>query len=645
MSRALRARARRLGVVTSYRGADGAVHAPSDETLGAIVDALDGGRPPIAAVDPVAVAWDGETARLRFAAGAHGGPDLSRTSVEVRSEDGSSTTVRVAACARPVVGGAEVDLSVPLPTGVHTAVVHGGPADGGAVTVLAAPRHVPGDARRRVGIFAPVTALHDDRGAADLGCLGRFACWAARQGVQVVATLPLLATFLDEPFDPSPYAPVSRRWWNDLFVDLDAVPELRDVARPPLPTGTHLDHRALMTDRRAVLETGAARMPSERAHAVAAFARRRPELAAYARFRAAKDAAAGRDPQTSERYHRYVQHLLDEQLRALAASVRARGQSLYLDLPVGTHPDGFDVAVEPGAFAAGVTTGAPPDAFFAAGQNWGFRPPHPAGMRRTGYRDLRASLARHLELCDVLRLDHVMGLQRLWWVPAGAAPAEGAYVRSPMEELFAVVAIEAARTGATVVGENLGTVARDVERARTAHRVRGMYVAQFAVDPTADPPLAAPGRRVVAAIDTHDTATFAGFWTARDVDDRARVVGPDPAGAERARAGRATARAALARFLLGRAGGDPGTSRVTQHAVLVALLAWLARGRAELVLVTLEDLWLEPDPQNLPGTGDAVHRNWSRRAARSIDELDGDAEVRAAMDAVRAAGRTEPLPC
>jgi 4-alpha-glucanotransferase len=163
-----------------------------------------------------------------------------------------------------------------------------------------------------------------------------------------------------------------------------------------------------------------------------------------------------------------------------------------------------------------------------------------------------------------------------------------------------------------------------------------MYVGQFAVDPSADPPIARPSRRRVASLGTHDTATFSGFWTGADVDELASVGAIDEDEAARLRRARVRQRSALAATLLGRRGGDdPGTTAAVQHAVLRAWLARLAGGPAELVLVTLEDLWLEPDPQNVPGTTGTTHRNWSRRLARATDALDADPGVQAVLGALR----------
>jgi 4-alpha-glucanotransferase len=654
-----RAQARRQGVLTRYQAYDGSEIRVDEDAVVAVLDAL-GPPPPPPVLDPVSVAWDADLPRLRVD-GRVKPADLGRVDIELEQADGTRRTLPAADLTIDASREDALDLVLPaaLSPGAHTATLVGGAVDGATATILAAPRRLPAPTQRRWGVFAPVYGLHDAAGAADLGALARLADWAAEAGAAVVGTLPLLATFLGEPCDPSPYSPVSRRWWNDLYVDLAAVPELAGEPIPAAVGDARLDHSATMAARRRALELGARRLHGDRERAVARFAAARPEVHEYARFRAAverhgPDRDRWPDPQLLERagpvdeareaYHRYVQFLLDEQLRDLGGALRARGQSLYLDLPVGTHPGGFDVYQDPDGFARGATTGAPPDEFFGGGQNWGFRPPHPAGARAHGYRDLRLALARHFEVADIVRLDHAMGLHRLWWIPDGASAADGAYVRYPMEELFAVVCGEAARAGATVVGEDLGTVSRTVERALAQHRVRGMYVGQFAVDVDADPPLAAPSRRRVASLDTHDTATFAGYWTGTDVDRLEAIDAVDAEEAAAMRRARVEHRIALAALLLDRRDAqDPGTAPEVQHEILRAWLGRLAAGPAELVLVTLEDLWLELDPQNVPGTSGAEHHNWCRRLARATDALASDPDVAAALAPVQA--RRSTVPC
>ncbi len=224
--------------------------------------------------------------------------------------------------------------------------------------------------------------------------------------------------------------------------------------------------------------------------------------------------------EASRRYHLYVQFLAQEQLRALAETAGKTGPGLYLDFPLGVNSDSYDVWRERSVFALGVSGGAPPDNFFNKGQAWGFPPIHPENQRAQGYRYLRACLALHMQLAGMLRIDHMMGLHRLYWVPRELGPKDGVYVRYQSEELYAVYSLESNRHQTILVGEDLGTVPPQVRPAMARHAVRRLYVGQFEMQP--DPQLAfklpAPG--AVASMNTHDTPTFSGFWTSLDIDDR-----------------------------------------------------------------------------------------------------------------------------
>ena len=169
--------------------------------------------------------------------------------------------------------------------------------------------------------------------------------------------------------------------------------------------------------------------------------------------------------------HVYAQWSMDTQLAAVSDRLARRGQHLYLDLPVGCSPEGFDTWIDRHAYGWGASVGAPPDAFFAAGQNWGFPPVRPAVARAEGHRLLAECLRHHMAHAGMLRLDHVMGLHRLFWVPDGMEATAGTYVRYPTAEQFAVVAIESSRAGCRVVGEDLGTVPDEVREAMDRHRV------------------------------------------------------------------------------------------------------------------------------------------------------------------------------
>lgn len=619
-SRELRALADAWGVLRSYTGQDGRrVHVGVDALVGVLralgapveraADAPDALRSRVsqraATVAPaVTVAWgdDAPVVRVRAERGA-------RVSFDVTREDGESLGVRGDECAVADGDGEHLDgralversftLPGPLPHGVHTVAVHAGAREA-TTTLLCAPLHAANDWRvRRWGVFAPVYALRatrDDAGPGDLRDLATLAEWASRHDATVVGTLPLLAASLVEPYEPSPYAPVSRRYWNELYADVRSLPG-GDVARsvPPAEDGL-VDLRGAYAQRRGVLEAAA------RDADVTAFVREDPCVERYARFRASREhETPGSTYAERVHYHVYAQCVMHTQLSELSRALDARGQVLYLDFPLGSHRDGFDVCDERDAFAPDVSVGAPPDQFFSAGQDWGFPPLHPERSAPGGHPYFAACVERHLAYARVLRVDHVMGLHRLWWIPPGHDAADGAYVRYPFDELYARLCLASERFGAALIGENLGTVPPEVNRELRRHRIGGMHVAQFDVDEDAPGGIRAPARGALASLDTHDTATWAHFWDTTDDETRDVVIH------------------ALRREGLLEDGRDADAGD-DERDVLRAVLTLLARSRAAVVLVALEDLWCERDAQNVPGT--VTPENWRRPAAYALDELD-----------------------
>jgi 4-alpha-glucanotransferase len=220
----------------------------------------------------------------------------------------------------------------------------------------------------------------------------------------------------------------------------------------------------------------------------------------------------------------------------------------------------------------------------------------------------------------MLRIDHVMGLHRLFWIPRGMPASEGVYVRYPADELYAVLLLEAQRHGAVVVGEDLGTVPRAVRETMRRRGLWQMYVLPFEVD--ADRPPRTPAALSVASLNTHDTPPFAAFWSGIDIAQRCRLGLLDPAQAARERSARSATVGALRRFL--RETGALGTDEL--HDVLRACLVYLGRSASRCVLVGLEDLWLETEPQNVPGTS-SEYPNWRRRMRCDLDTLMASPQV------------------
>jgi len=627
----LRKRAIALGVELTYTDLDGVTREASESSLAAVVTAF-GDAPSAARIEPVHVVWFGEPAKLRAGRSIAGvAPG------ELRLEDGeaSQLTLHFAAGAAELVGASE------LPLGCHELHLELPGEVGEAATLLiVAPRRVhagPAAGRRSWGVFVPVYALRSepahDLGVGDLRDLDALLGVVEQLGGTYVGSTPMLAAFLDEPFEPSPYAPVSRQFWNELFVDVTALPELdgSTIEVEGLPEGELIDYREAASVKRQVLEYALGELAGPRRDAFEAWRAANPAVDDYARFRAAVEqrgaswqawpAGPARDgtlapddyePGVAE-YHAFAQWVTETQLAALRDGHTA---GLYLDLPVGVHPDGYDTWRERGLFVPGMSVGAPPDPLGPLGQDWGLPPLHPERIRTDGYRYVRAYLQHLFRHAAAVRIDHVMGLDRLFWIPHGRPASEGVYVRYPAEELWALVCLESHRAGALVVGEDLGTVPAVTRVRMDAHEARRSYVLQFALHPEEQPAIEPPPANALASINTHDTPTFAGFWAGQSAAARASVVAELQRGGELPRSS---------------GGGGPDT-----WDVLGALLERLGSSDADVVIASLEDLWLEPDPQNIPGTG-AEHPNWRRRCTRSVGDVAADVSLRALLERLAAA--------
>lgn len=581
--------------------------------------------------------------------------------------------------------GMAARLPPDIDVGVHTLVVSRGGREERA-TLLVAPRRCrqvaeavaqPGNARGApraptVGAFLPLYAAHsqESAGIGDLSDPEALTEWAGLHECRLFGTLPLLACFLDEPLEPSPYAPISRRVFGEVFLDvgregaraseegaskevqglLDS-PEGREAMRR-VRSGETVEYAQVWAFKRRLLAKAArAAFANERMRQeIEEFERAAPIAARYARFRGAmarlgtrggvwrawpEPARTGvlRDEDVDEAERRlflYAQWRLQERLEEVVAAGHRAGCSLYMDLPIGVHADGFDVWERQELFAHAAQLGAPPDSFFAAGQAWGFPPVMPQASRAEGHAYFRECLSAHLRYAGALRIDHAPGLHRCFWVPEGMEPAEGVYVRQPAEELYAALCIESHRDAAAIIGENLGTVPREVNRSLRRRGVLLMRIAQFELGDKEDPlPRVGPGE--LCALNTHDLPTFAAFWSAADLELHVRLGLLTPEQAESERSGREAMRRTVVRALA----LTPAEADDPAH-VARTLLAHLAGSRADVLLVNLEDLWAEMRPHNVPGVRYAC--SWRRRSARSIEATVADAFLGQVVRSLSSAG-------
>ncbi len=568
-------------------------------------------------VPPVVVAWDGKLPPLAI-------PDGGGAHAELKLEDGEVLPLEISGDAlRPMR---------PVPTGYHRLVVE---ASGKreACTVIASPVEAwrrPG-APRSWGVGTELAALRSarSRSMGDLRDLESLCGWVKGRGGDLVTVLPLSPTFNADPPEPSPYSGVSRLFWSELIVDLE------DAHRPAERPSTLDVTRADAEVRSALAGRTAPTPPDE-------------ELIRYARFRGAQ-ARLGRNWRAwpsraragtldadhvdaeEERFHLVAQSLVRRQLRDLRQRLEQDGMRLGLDLAVGVHPDGYDPWSRQTLFGEGMSVGAPPDAGFPSGQDWGFSPVLPEASRREGHRYLAASIAHQAGLAGVLRVDHIMAWTRLYWIPHGFGLHEGTYVSYPAEELFAVLALESNRHRCEVVGENLGNVPPEIDRALPRHRIWGMYLAQFQA--SKDAKVAPPTAADMALVGTHDTPTFAGWLAGADIAERVRYGLLAREAEPKVREERATATGRLAKRLH-RGVGEPA-------ALLSELLQWLGRSDSPLVVPWLEDFWLEERGVNLPGTRSSERANWQRPMRRLLEEIFADPEVDALIRRLHVARNPE----
>ncbi|AWZ09303.1 MULTISPECIES: 4-alpha-glucanotransferase [unclassified Streptomyces] len=631
------------GVATTYQPAeDVTVRVPESTVaavlrrLGADTDTPESVRAHLAAAEHeaaqrllprVLVWWAGSRAPAELGALPPG------TRIRLDLEDGGVTEAAAgspgaAAGLQEAFGGPPGSRGGPSgqpPLGVHRMRAEAPDGRTATATLIVAPDRAPAAPGRTHGLLVQLYSLLSERswGMGDLGDLAELARWAGRvHGAGFIQVNPLHAAVPGTPTDPSPYRPSSRRFPDPVHLRIEDVPEC--AAGPNRAALTELADRGGEL-RREVLEKGALidrdavwalkRAALELLYAVP----RTPEReAAYGRFRAEQGAEldrhaawcaahAGEDPQTRADFHRWLVWLTDTQLVAAQRAAKEAGMAVGIvhDLAVGVHPEGSDASGSE-HYAEGVSVGAPPDAFNARGQDWGLPPWRPDRLAAGGYEPFRALLRGVFRYAGALRIDHVMGLFRLWWIPEGAPPAEGAYVSYDGEAMLALLVLEAHRAGALVIGEDLGTVQPGVRQALARRGVLGTSVLWFERDWGGDgEPLEAERWRsdCLATATTHDLPPTAAKLAGAHVELRDRL-GLLTRPLERERAEDAADTARWLDVL-----EDLGLDTKDEEAAVRALYGFLLRTPARLVGVWLPDAVGDRRPQNLPGTWDQ-YPNW-----------------------------------
>jgi (1->4)-alpha-D-glucan 1-alpha-D-glucosylmutase len=543
-------------------------------------------------------------------------------------------------------------------------------------------------------------------GIGDFSDLRHLAGWAAQAGANLIGVNPLHALFPHNPRHNSPYSPSSREFLNTIYLDVEAVPEYqasagaRAIVEMPdfqarlaaLRAADKVDYvsvaqlktivleRLYRHFRKQQLDTGTARGQAFRAYQTQGGA----DLARFALYQALQEhlyaqdnnhwgwpvwpeqfrhpdnaAVAAFAEEFSERveYFQYLQWLAAEQLEAACGAARQQGMriGLYQDLAVGVDMGGADTWANRELYAIGARIGCPPDDFSLMGQDWGLPPWIPERLHEQAYAPFIAMLRANMRGAGALRLDHVMGLMRLYWAPPGEDARSGAYLNYPLQDLLGILALESQRNRCLIVGEDLGTVPDAVRGA--LYDLGVLTYRLFYFERNWGPenhgafklPHEYPAQALVSA-STHDLPTLAGFWQGADIELRTRL-GLYPSEEQRLRQieergqdrGRLLATLAQAGLLPEGISQDPEQVPAMTPALLRAIQRYLARTPAMLCMLQAEDLLGQTEQANLPGTVDQ-HPNWQRKLRLDIETWMSDKDIQAMTDALNAERNNRPTP-
>jgi 4-alpha-glucanotransferase len=680
------------------------LEASSERTARRTLDRLDAEERDALVAPTVVVRTDDRVAGMR----ARVGDDVRAVewSVTMTDEHGRATTTS----GRAPVANATVTIAYPagIEPGYYdlrVVVRAGDTTREGHQRLIVTPGRCPSPeavlgGRRVFGLTANLYTVHSrgSWGIGNLGDLRSLVEWGGEIGAAFVGVNPL-HTLFNRATDISPYSPVSRLFRNPLYADITAIPELADspearallgssemrAARADLRGSDRVEYERIATVLEPVLralhatfvrqrtsgsgrreqyrryvdgqgdalETFATFMALDR-HLTKGAARtpvswhrwparyRDPGSAAVAAFRAANERELD--------FHRYVQFELDVQLAAAASAARDGGMpiGLYQDLAIGSSPNGSDLWAFPDLFLKGASIGAPPDPLAALGQNWGLPPIDPRRLAYDGYRYWIQLVRSSLRHSGALRIDHVMGLFRQFWIPQGATGKGGAYVRFPAEDLLGILALEATRAGALVVGEDLGTVPPEVPPALKERNILSSKVLYFErTDGGGFKAAKSYAPLSLATANTHDMPTLAGWWEGRDITLRnaagqlgMKGKGEADAVVVRTRTEREREKTALLRRLAADGALPQPRSPASSTELRAAIHELLCASPAALVGISLDDIVGEREPVNMPGVGSDDFSSWTRRLRVTLDELRADDTFTAALGCTQRRGST-----
>ena len=574
-----------------------------------------------------------------------------------------------------------------IPHGYHSLGAGLEGVAGAECALIAAPRccfepQSLREGRRLWGVAVQLYTLRSPRnwGIGDFADLEQAVRGFTPAGASFIALNPLHALFPANPWHFSPYSPSSRHFLNLLYIAVERVPEFAEcldaqgrVAEPGfqaelerLRSTANVDYPGVAAAKLPLLRTLHGHFTrtdlargSGRARDFHAYCAGRGEAL---RLHALHDAIDGhlraqdsqrnwgwpvwpvelRDPsQQGVRdfeaahadevgFHAWLQWIAAEQLGAIQRLSRELGMAigLYGDYAVGVNPSGSETWSDQALYRRSAGVGAPPDALALKGQDWGIPPQDPNVLKAEEYRPFRELIAANMRHFGALRLDHIMALYRQWWVPVGLGATDGGYVHYPLDDLMSVLALESERRSCLVVGEDLGTVPREMSVAMDERAVYSYRVLLF--EKHADGRFFRPDeypRHAIATVTTHDLPTLAGYWSGNDIELRERLsLYPSEQARLHVAHERAQDREALLTALASQGLAPGGTDALRGEALSHAVHVYLARSASALVALQIEDLVGMTDPVNVPGTSDE-HPNWQRKMSCDLEDILGRASV------------------
>ncbi len=658
---ALRAAARSFGIQTSYKNNEGSIISAPAKTLVQLCESLSGIRPTDKAkslsvlqkkhvlllenkLPASIVAWGGVLKKfhIQLASGA----DIKAIQLKINNEILDYKVLN--ALHRKNRKTLQIQVNTNIAIGYHELLLFMDGQQVAASFIISAPAQLTEQLTvqkpRGWGPFLPLYALRSDSdwGIGSFTDLMTAAQICKKNGASFVSILPILAgRFEDHECDPSPYSALTRFFWNEIYLDVDSLLKKYPVIEAikiresiefknkiaELKAAEYVNYyECYQLKKQLLLLLSNHFFKNPLPDSYSEFLKKNPLAERYASFRNQQSRnqqsrnQQSRNQQSKNQEHNYHLFVQFETDLALQHLHKNSGIELYMDYPVGVNDSGFDFTEDPENFLGSVSVGAPPEPVFQQGQDWGFPAFHPQLLPLKKYSYFIESIRQHLKYSKILRLDHVIGLYRIYSVPKGFGGKNGAYIRFVEDDFFAIVVLEAAIAGADIIGENLGTVPPKVNEILQRRNLKGMTILQLELGQRPEELALKIYRNTLCALNTHDMPMFARFLKGEDLDevrDLGILNSELFAGFKKERAEQ------LEKWL-----------QVFQNNPAIQALQYLCSTGCRYLVVNLEDLWGEERPQNIPGTWKEVP-NWRRKMKLPIEQWEKHDNCKLAFNMLR----------